>query len=68
MYVRLSGTYEAAESVPAQLERGTDHAQQRGWTVAATFKDDGYSGFKEITRDGFGESIAAVEACREGPG
>src|SRR5580704_1632080 len=31
-------------------------------TVVATFKDDGYSAFKEITRDGFGELIAAIEA------
>ncbi|HEV2257192.1 MAG TPA: recombinase family protein [Streptosporangiaceae bacterium] len=31
---------------------------------AATFKDDGYSAFKEITRDGFGELIAAIEAGR----
>jgi len=29
--------------------------------MAATFKDDGYSGFKEVTRDGFGELIAAIE-------
>jgi len=62
VYARLSETYDAAESVPTQLERGTDHAARRGWTVAATFKDDGYSGFKEITRDGFGELIAAIEA------
>jgi hypothetical protein len=41
---------------------GTDHARQRGWTVAATFNDDRHSGFKEITRDGFGELIAAIEA------
>ncbi len=27
----------------------------------ATFKDDGYSAFREITRDGFGELIAAIE-------
>jgi DNA invertase Pin-like site-specific DNA recombinase len=33
-------------------------------TVAATFKDDGYSGLKEITRDGFAELIAAIEAGR----
>ena len=58
VYARLSETYDAAESVPTQIERGTDHAARRGWTVAATFKDDGYSGFKEITRDGFGELIA----------
>ena len=62
VYARLSETYDAAESVPTQLERGTDHATRRGWTVAATFKDDGFSGFKEITRDGFGELIAAIEA------
>jgi len=30
--------------------------------VAATFKDDGYSGFKEISRDGFAELIAAIQA------
>ena len=64
VYARLSETYDAAESVPTQLERGTGHATRRGWTVAATFKDDGFSGFKEITRDGFGELIAAIEAGR----
>ena len=32
--------------------------------VVATFKDDGYSGFKEITRDGFAELIDAIEAGR----
>jgi DNA invertase Pin-like site-specific DNA recombinase len=46
----------------SRLERGTDHVQRRGWTVAATFKDDGYSAFKEITRDGFADLIAAMEA------
>ena len=34
---------------------------RRGWTVVATFKDDGFSAFKEVTRDGFGELIAAIE-------
>ena len=62
VYARLSETYDAAESVPTQLERGTDHATRRGWAVTATFKDDGFSGFKEITRDGFGELIAAIKA------
>src|ERR1035437_8918159 len=62
VYARLSETYDAAESVPTQLERGTSHATRRGWTVVATFKDDGFSGFKEITRDGFGELITAIEA------
>ena len=62
VYARLSETYDAAESVPTQLERGTGHATRRGWAVTATFKDDGFSGFKEITRDGFGELIAAIEA------
>jgi len=62
VYARLSETYDAAESVPTQLERGTEHAQRRDWQVVATFKDDGYSAFKEITRDGFGELIAAIEA------
>ena len=62
MYARLSETYDAAESVPTQVERGTDHAQRRGWQVAAVFKDDGYSAFTEITRDGFAALIGAIEA------
>src|SRR5260370_38752110 len=61
-YGRLSETYDAAESVPTQLERGTGHATRRGWTVVATFKDDGFSAFKEITRDGFADLITAIEA------
>jgi site-specific DNA recombinase len=64
VYARLSESYDAAESVPTQLERATDHATQRGCVVAATFKDDGHSGIKEITRDGFAELIAAIEAGR----
>ena len=64
VYGRLSETCDAAESVPTQLERGTAHAERRGWTVVATFKDDGYSAFKEITRDEFAELIAAIAACR----
>ena len=62
VYARLSETYDAAESVPTQLERGTGHATRRGWAVVATFKDDGYSAFKEITRDGFADLIAAIQA------
>jgi len=62
VYARLSETYDAAESVPTQLERGTEHATRRDWHVVATFKDDGYSAFKEITRDGFVELITAIEA------
>ncbi len=65
VYARLSETYDAAESVPTQIERGTGHATRRGWAVTATFKDDGFSGFKEITRDGFGELIAAIQAGAE---
>jgi site-specific DNA recombinase len=61
VYGRLSETYDAAESVPTQLERGGAHAERRGWLVAARFKDDGYSAFKEITRDGFGALIEAIE-------
>jgi DNA invertase Pin-like site-specific DNA recombinase len=30
--------------------------------VVATFKDDGYSAFKEVSWDGFGELIAAIES------
>jgi site-specific DNA recombinase len=62
VYARLSETYDAAESVPTQLEHATKHAERRGWQVAAIFKDDGYSAFKEITRDGFAALIAANEA------
>ena len=61
VYARLSETYDAAESVPTQVERGTTRPR-RGWAVAATFKDDGYSGFKEITRDGFGELMRRLVA------
>ena len=68
VYARLSETYDAAESVPTQIERAAGHARRRGWNVAATFKDDGFSGFKEITRDGFGELIAAIKAGRGGRG
>src|ERR1035437_9285140 len=57
-----SETNDGAETVPTQLERGTSHATRRGWTVVATFKDDGFSGFKEITRDGLGQLITAIEA------
>jgi site-specific DNA recombinase len=62
VYARLSETYDAAESVPTQLEHATKHAERRGWQVAAIFKDDGYSAFKEITRDGFAALIAAIES------
>jgi site-specific DNA recombinase len=61
VYGRLSETYDAAESVPTQLDRGGAHAERRGWVVAARFKDDGYSAFKEITRDGFADLIDAIE-------
>jgi hypothetical protein len=34
----------------------------RGWQGAAIFEDDGYCASKEITRDGFAELIAAIQA------
>lgn len=37
------------------------HIPERKSALAARFKDDGYSAFKEITRDGFGELIGAIE-------
>jgi len=61
IYARLSETYDAAESVPTQLANGAKHAERRGWRVVARFKDDGYSAFKEITRDGFIQLIEAIE-------
>jgi site-specific DNA recombinase len=61
VYARLSETYDAAESVPTQIERGTAHAQRRGDRLVATFKDDGFSAYKEITRDGFVDLIDAIE-------
>jgi hypothetical protein len=62
LYGYLIETYDAAESVSAHLECSTGHAEQRGWAGVATFKDDGYTAFKEITRDGLAEMIAAIEA------
>jgi DNA invertase Pin-like site-specific DNA recombinase len=62
VYARLSETYDAAESVPTQLANGERHAERRGWVVAGQFKDDGYSAFKEITRDDFVRLIGAIEA------
>jgi DNA invertase Pin-like site-specific DNA recombinase len=61
VYARLSETYDAAESVPTQLTNGTRHVERRGWRVAATFKDDGFSAFKEINRDDFVRLIYAIE-------
>jgi site-specific DNA recombinase len=61
VYARLSETYDTAESVPTQLANGTRHAERRGWRVAATFKDDGYTAFKEIMRDDFVKLIDAIE-------
>ena len=46
--------------MPTQTERGTGQATRRGWTVAAIFEDDRYSGFKEITRDRFAGLIVAI--------
>ncbi len=60
-YARLSETYDEAESVPTQLANGDRHADRRGWRVVARFKDDGYSAFKEITRDDFVRLIEAIE-------
>jgi site-specific DNA recombinase len=61
VYARLSETYDAAESVPTQLANAERHAQRRGWQVVARFKDDGYSAFKEITRDDFVNLVEAIE-------
>jgi DNA invertase Pin-like site-specific DNA recombinase len=61
VYARLSETYDAAESVPTQLENAERHAGRRGWQVVARLKDDGYSAFKEIRRDDFINLIGAIE-------
>jgi site-specific DNA recombinase len=47
--------------VPTQLANADKHAERRGWRVVARFKDDGYSAFKEITRDDFVRLIEAIE-------
>ena len=60
-YARLSETYDEAESVPTRLANADKHADRRGWRVVARFKDDGYSAFKEITRDDFVRLIEAIE-------
>ena len=62
IYARLSETYDVAESVPTQLANGERHAERRGWVVAGRFKDDGYSAYKEITRDDFVRLVGAIEA------
>jgi Resolvase, N terminal domain len=65
--VRAASPSSQAPPSPAATEaaaRCAAHAARRGWTVVATFKDDGYSAFKEVTRDGFGELVAAIEAGR----
>ena len=54
LYGRLSETYDAAETVPTQLDRGAGHARRRGWTVVATFKDDGYSALRKSPGMGSG--------------
>jgi DNA invertase Pin-like site-specific DNA recombinase len=48
------------------LTGGTDHAARCGWSVEATFKDEGYSAFKKITHDRFAELIAAIDADQVG--
>jgi DNA invertase Pin-like site-specific DNA recombinase len=53
VYARLSETYDAAESVPAQLSIAERHAGRRGWRVVARFKDDGYWAVKEVRGDDF---------------
>jgi len=47
--------------VPTQLANADKHEERRGWQVAARFKDDGYSAFKEIRRDDFVRLIEAIE-------
>ncbi len=55
VYGRLSEAYDAAEVVPTQLDRGTDHAALRGWAVVATFKDDGlFRGLRKSPATGSG--------------
>ena len=46
------------------MDTWTAHSQtgRKPSSERATFKDDGSRRFKEITRDGFGELIAAIEA------
>lgn len=63
MHGRLSEIYGAAELVPIQLERGAGHAGGGGWTVVATFIDDGHLRVQgDHARVGFAELVAAIEA------
>jgi len=41
VYGRLSETYDAAESVPTQLDRGAGHARRRGSPRLISGKDPG---------------------------
>jgi hypothetical protein len=50
VYARLSETYDAAESVPAQLANAERHSGRRDWQVVARLKDDWYSAFEAHDR------------------
>ncbi|MFC4007962.1 recombinase family protein [Nonomuraea purpurea] len=62
LYARLSESWDAAESVPTQLANGNKYATENNVLVVAEFKDDGYSAFHEVTRDGFDAAIEAIES------
>ncbi|TMR24260.1 recombinase family protein [Nonomuraea turkmeniaca] len=48
--------------VPTQLANGNKYASENNVLVVAEFKDDGYSAFHEVTRDGFDAAIEAIES------
>lgn len=51
IYVRLSVTQEASVSIERQIEAAEAYAAQQGWTVVATFTDDGVSASKNRPED-----------------
>lgn len=64
LYLRLSREDEErgeSQSISNQREYLRQYAAARGWTVAAIYTDDGYSG-TSFNRPGFRQLLADVEA------
>ena len=64
LYLRLSREDEEgaeSQSISNQREYLRQYAADRGWTVAAIYTDDGYSG-TSFSRPGFRQLLADIEA------
>lgn len=60
IYARISETKEDRDKVADQIAQCTRLAEQRGYTVTATFTDDGISALGGKTRPGFEALLDAV--------